>query len=145
MKRSTLLLLTPLLLAGCVKQSASYYIDGNQHSLSLRAEQEYFWDDEVAVKMAAARLPECQRVFPITNLPIADFSVELFSAGDNVYSLRAGKQVWRFETQTCTQLTEPTREELGAPLGVFRLDPDKKLVFEKAPGAPPAPAEAPAN
>lgn len=145
MKRSTLLLLTPLLLAGCVKQSASYYIDGNQHTLSLRAEQEYFWDDEVAVKLAAARLPDCQRVFPITTLPIAAFNVELFSAGDNVYSLRAGKQVWRFETQTCAQLTDPTQQELGALLGAFRLDPEKKLVFEKAPGAAPAPATAPAE
>jgi hypothetical protein len=145
MKRSTLLLLTPLLLAGCVRQSASYYIDGSQHALSLRAEQEYFWDDEVTVKMAAARMPECQRVFPITTLPIADFNVELFSGGDNVYSLRAGKQVWRFETQTCTQLTEPTQEELGALLGAFRLDPEKKLVFEKAPGAAPPPATAPAK
>ena len=145
MKRSTLLLLTPLLLAGCVRQSASYYIDGNQHTLSLRAEQEYFWQDEVVVKFAAARLPECQRLFPITTLPIADFNVELFSGGDNVYSLRAGKQVWRFETQTCTQLTEPTQEELGALLGAFRLDPENKLVFEKAPGAAPAPAIAPAE
>jgi hypothetical protein len=138
MKRSTLLLLTPLLLAGCVRQSASYYIDGSAHSLSLRAEQDYFWDDEVTVKMAAARMPECQRVFQVATLPIAGFNVELFSGGDNVYSLRAGKQVWRFETQTCTQLTEPTREELGAPLGAFRLDAENKLVFEKAPGAAPA-------
>lgn len=145
MKRSTLLLLTPLLLAGCVRQSASYYLDGNQHSLSLRAEQEYFWDDEVAVKLAAARLPDCQRVFSITALPIAGFNVELFSAGENVYSLRAGTQVWRFETQTCTQLTEPTQQELGALLGAFKLDPEKKLVFEKAPGAAPAPATAPAE
>jgi hypothetical protein len=144
MKRSKLLLLTPLLLAGCVQQSASYYIEGNQHTLSLRAEQEYFWQADVVVKMAAARLPECQRVFPVTTLPIADFNVELFSGGDNVYTLRAGKQVWRFETQTCTQLTEPTQAELGTPLGVFHLDTDQKMVFDKAPAAPaPAPDPAP--
>jgi hypothetical protein len=146
MKRSKLLLLTPLLLAGCIRQSTSYYIDGNQHALSLRAEQEYFWQDDVVVRMAAARLPECQRLFPVATLPIAGFNVELFSGGDNVYSLRAGKQTWRFETQTCTQLTEPTAAELGAPLGVFRLDPEKKLVFDKpAPGAAAAPADVPAS
>jgi hypothetical protein len=149
MKRSILLLLTPLLLAGCIKESASYYIDGNQHALSLRAEQEYFWNDEVTVKTVAVRLPDCQRVFPVTTLPIDQFNVELFSGGDNVYSLRAGKQVWRFETQNCTQLTEPTPEELGTLVGTFKLDPDKKLVFEKNPDAvvppPAAPAEAPAN
>ncbi|MET0856707.1 MAG: hypothetical protein ABWY27_08160 [Telluria sp.] len=146
MKRSKLLLLTPLLLAGCIQQSASYYIESNQHALSLRAEQEYFWKDDVVVKMAAARLPECQRLFPIATLPIADFNVELFSGGDNVYSLRSGKQTWRFETQTCTQLTEPTEAELGTPLGVFRLDAQKKLVFAKAASAPAAaPAEVPAS
>jgi hypothetical protein len=147
MKRSKLLLLTPLLLAGCVQQSASYYIDGNQHALSLRAEQEYFWNSDVVVKMAAVRLPDCQRLFPVGTLPIADFNVELFSGGDNVYSLRAGKQVWRFETQACTQLTEPTQAELGTPLGVFKLDAEKKLVFNKAAGPAPgaAPAEAAAN
>jgi hypothetical protein len=147
MKRSKLLLLTPLLLASCVQQSASYYIDGNQHALSLRAEQEYFWNSDVVVKMAAARLPDCQRLFPVGTLPIADFNVELFSGGDNVYSLRAGKQVWRFETQACTQLTEPTQAELGTPLGVFKLDAEKKLVFNKAAGAAPgaAPAEAATN
>jgi hypothetical protein len=144
MKRSKLLLLTPLLLAGCIRQSASYYIDSNQHTLSLRAEQEYFWQDDVVVKMAAARLPDCQRLFPVATLPIAGFRVELFSGGDNVYSLRAGKQVWRYETQTCTQLTEPTEAELGTPLGVFRLDADQKLVFDKAAGAAaPAPNAAP--
>ena len=145
MKRFTLLLLTPLVLAGCVRQSASYYIEGNQHSLSLRAEQEYFWNDEVVVKAVGARLPDCQRQFPMTTLPIADFHVELFSGGDNVYSLRAGKEVWRIEIQTCTQLTDPTPAELGEPLGAFKLDADQKLVFEKTPArAIPAPAPTPA-
>jgi hypothetical protein len=154
MKRSKhLLLLTPLLLAGCIKESASYYVDAgsNQHTLSLRAEQEYFWKDAVVVKLAAARLPDCQRLFPVATLPVADFNVELFTGGGNVYSLRAGKQVWRFETQACTQLTEPTEAELGTPLGVFRLDAQKKLVFDKAATAAApapdgaAPADAPAN
>jgi hypothetical protein len=145
MKRSKLFLLTPLLLAGCIQQSASYYVEGNQHTLSLRAEQEYFWKDEVVVRMAAARLPECQRLFPVATLPIAGFSVELFSGGDNVYSLRSGSRVWRFETQTCTQLTEPTAAELGTPLGVFSLDAEKKLVFAQAGAAAPAPAGVPAS
>lgn len=144
MKRSFLILLTPLVLAGCVRQSASHYIDGNQHSVSLRAEQEYFWNDEVVVKMAAARLPDCQRLFSLTTLPIAEFDMELFSAGDNVYTLRAGPQLWRFETQTCTMLTEPTPEELGERIGAFKLAADKTLTFEAA-AATTAPAPATAD
>ncbi len=131
MKRITLLLLTPLLLAGCVKSSASYYIDGPNHSLSLRAEQEYFWNSQVAVKLLAARLPECQRLFPMTTLAPEAVDVELYSAGENVYSLRVGKQVMRVETGSCTRLTEPTAEELGQRLGAFKLGADKQLVFEK--------------
>ena len=148
MKRSTLLLLTPLLLAGCIKQSASYYIDGPNHSLTVRAEQEYFWNDEVVVKMVAAHMPDCQRLFPMTTLPAADFAIELYAGGDNVYSMRVGKQVMRVETQGCTRLTEPTTEELGERLGTFRLDGEKKMVFEKAAGAatpPAAAAAAPEN
>ena len=48
--------------------------------------------------------------------------------------MRVGKQVMRIETQTCTRLTEPTQEELGERLGTFKLDAEKKMVFEKAPG-----------
>lgn len=141
MKRSTLLLLTPLLLAGCIEQSASYYIDGPNHSLTVRAEQEYFWNKDVVVKLVAAHLPDCQRLFPMTTLPAADFAIELYAGGDNVYSVRVGQQVMRVETQGCTRLTEPTTAELGERLGTFRLDAQKKMIFDKAAGsAAPAPA-----
>jgi hypothetical protein len=132
MKRSILILLTPLLLAGCIRQSASYYIDGANHSLTVRAEQDYFWSDEVVVKLVAAHMPDCQRLFPMTTMPAAGLEIVLYSGGDNVYSVRAGKQVMRLETQNCTRLTEPTKEELGEQLGTFRLGTDDKMVFEKA-------------
>ncbi|MET0858520.1 MAG: hypothetical protein ABWY27_17355 [Telluria sp.] len=142
MKRILLLVLTPLLMAGCVRSSASYYIDGPAHSLSLRAEQEYFWNSDVVVKLVAAHLPECQRQFPMMTLPLAEVDVELYGAGDNVYSVRVGKQVMRIETGGCTRLTEPTAEELGQRLGAFKLDAQKKLVFEQDANARVAPAAA---
>ena len=146
MKRSTFLILTPLLLAGCINQSTSYLIDGPDHSLTLRAEQEYFWNDALVVKMVAAHLPGCQRQFPMTTLPAAELQIALYSAGDNVYSLRVGKQVMRIETATCTRLPEPTAEELGEPLGTFKLNGEKKMVFEKAAATSTvAPAPAAAN
>lgn len=140
MKRSILFLLTPLLLAGCIEQSASYYIDGPNHSLTVRAEQEYFWSKDVVVKMVAAHLPDCQRQFPMTTLPAADFAIELYAGGDNVYSVRVGAQVMRIETQGCTRLTEPTTAELGERLGTFRLDGEQKMIFEKAAAGASAPA-----
>jgi hypothetical protein len=134
--RKALLLLTPLLLAGCVQDSASYYINGNEHTLSVRATQDYFWDKSVTLQLVAARLPECQRQFPLTKAPLSDMDVELFTPGDNIYTVRVGSQVWQFETTTCTQLPEPAATAYGDPVGVFHMGDDKKMVFE-----PVAPAK----
>lgn len=145
MKRSLLVLLSPLLLAGCINQSASYYIDGPNHSLTLRAEQDYFWNEEVVLKMVAAHVPDCQRLFVFTNVAPAGLNVELYGAGENIYSMRAGTQVIRVETTGCTRLTDPTAAELGERLGTFHLDAQQKMVFDKAAEAPaPAPAAPPA-
>jgi hypothetical protein len=138
--RKALLLLTPLLVAGCVQESASYYADGNDHTLTVRAEQEYFWDKSVNIKLMAARMPDCQRQFTLTKAPLEDLTVELFAAPDNVFTFRVGAQAWQVETNTCTQLGEPAPTAYGEPVGVFRLGDDKKMVLEKV--AAPAPAAA---
>ena len=133
--RKALLLLTPLLLAGCVQESASYYINGTEHTLSVRAVQTYFWDKEVQLTLVAARLPECQRQIPLAKVPMSEMDVELFSAGDNVYTLRVGTQVWQVETTACTQLPEPPPTGYGDPVGVFRMGEDNKFTFEKVAAA----------
>lgn len=131
--RKVLISLAPLLLAGCVNESASYYIDGNEHALSLRAQQERFWSKRVTLRLVATRLPECQRQLVLGDVPLSGLDVELFASGDNVYALRAGDQVWQVETQGCTELAVPAQGVVGQPLGAFRLDgAGKKLVFEKA-------------
>ena len=137
--RRTLILLTPLLLAGCINESASYYVDGKEHTLTVRVEQDYFWQDEVTLKLVAARLPDCQRLFTLAKLPPAELALELFTSGDNTFTLRAGKQVWMVETNNCTQLPDSAKPAFGEPLGVFKLA-DDKMVFE-----PAAPAAAPAT
>lgn len=142
--RRTLILLTPLLLAGCVNESASYYVDGKEHSLTLRVEQDYFWQEDLTLKLVAARLPDCQRLFTLGQEPPADLAVEVFTSGDNTYTIRAGKQVWMIETNNCTQLPETTKPAFGEPVGVFKIT-DDKLVFEAAaPAAGSAAASAPA-
>lgn len=132
-----ILLLAPLLLAGCVDDSATYYIDGNQHALTVRAMQEYFWKKDVTLDLLASRMPDCQRRIPLGKLPMPDVEIELFRSGENVYTLRAGEQVWRVETEGCSEMEAP-EQVTGEPLGLFHLDENKKLVFEKAePEAPP--------
>jgi hypothetical protein len=129
--RRTLILLTSLLLAGCVNESASYYVDGKEHSLTLRVEQDYFWQEDVTLKLVAARLPDCQRLFTLGQEPPADLAVEVFTRGDNTYTIRAGKQVWMIETNNCTQLPDTSKPAFGEPVGVFKIANDK-LVFEAA-------------
>lgn len=129
-------LLAPLLLAGCVDDSATYYIDGNQHALTVRAMQEYFWNKDVTLDLLASRMPDCQRRIPLGKLPMPDVEIELFASGANVYTLRAGEQVWRVETEGCSEMEAP-EQVTGEPLGLFHLDENKKLIFEKAePEAP---------
>lgn len=142
MKRCALVLV-PLLLAGCMQETASYLADGSDHTISLRAEQDYFWSDAVALKMVVSNLPECQRQFPMTTVTTSGVEVELYGAGDGVYSMRVGAQVMRIEMASCTRLTEPTPQELGQRIGTFRIGSDKKLVFDKAADAPVAPAPEP--
>lgn len=129
--RLALLLLTPLLLTGCIKESASYYIDGNRHAISLRAQQEYFWSKDVELRVLASRMPDCQRQLVLGRLPVADLEVELFESAENTYVVRAGEQVLQVETAGCTQLEAPAAGATGQRLGAFRLDQNKKLVFEK--------------
>lgn len=130
--RTTLILLAPLLLAGCVDQSASYAIDGNDHALIVRAEQQRFWSDEVSLHVIASRLPDCQRQLALGSVPLADLDLELFADGDDVYTLRAGERQWQVETRGCTELAAPAQAASARPLGAFRLDGSKKLVFEAA-------------
>jgi hypothetical protein len=126
-----ILLLAPLLLAGCVDDSATYYIDGNQHALTVRAMQEYFWKKDITLDLLAARMPDCQRRISLGKLPISDVEIELFASGENVYTLRAGEQAWRVELEGCSEMEAP-EQVTGRPLGLFHLDEKKKLVFEKA-------------
>jgi hypothetical protein len=135
MNKRFLPLLLPLLLAGCVNESASYAIGGNDHALTVLVTQDYFWSKQADVRLVAARLPECQRQFDLGRAPVADLNVELFSTGENTFLLRSGDAMWQVETEGCTQLPPPSENVQAQPIGVFHLDGSKNLVFERADGA----------
>jgi len=132
--RALLLLLTPLLLAGCVNESASYTMDGNDHGLTIVVTQDYFWKKQAEVRVIASRLPDCQRQFYLGSTPLADLNVELFSTGEETFLLRAGEDMWQVETQGCTQMPAPTGDVQAQPIGVFHFDAKKNLVFDRAEG-----------
>lgn len=131
-------LVTALLLAGClsgcVKQSNSYYINDRDHALTLRAEQQYLWEDTVQLTLTAARLPDCQRQIVLGEAPVDELAVELYAAGENVYNLRVGTQTWQVDTTTCAETGTPDANALGQPLGSFMLDENGKMVFEPVAG-----------
>jgi hypothetical protein len=129
--RKALILLAPLVLAGCVDESASYSIDGNQDTLTVRAVQDYFWNAQATLRLVAARLPDCQRQLVLGQVPLSGLEVELFASGEHVYTLRAGENIWQLDTGACAQLPTPAQAS-GTPLGTFRLSAGNKLVFEQA-------------
>lgn len=135
MTKRLLPLVLPLLLAGCVNESASYAIAGNDHALTVLVTQDYFWSKQAAVRVVASRLPDCQRQFDLGTTPVADLNVELFSTGENTFLLRSGDDMWQVETSGCTRLPAPAGNVQAQPIGVFHLDGSKKLVFEHADSA----------
>lgn len=133
--RSLPLLLTSLAftlaLAGCTSETATYRIDGADQTLSLRANQDYFWSDKLSVGLITARMPECQRRLDLGKVPKSEFDIEVFDSGDNVYTVRAGEKLLQFNIETCTSLGEPGDGVSGLPVGNFKFE-NKDLVFVKA-------------
>src|SRR5438874_1014640 len=111
--RFTKLLLTPLLpilLSGCVNESASYQIDSNDHALTVIVTQDYFWSKQVNLRVTASHLPDCQRQFDLGKTALADLNVELFSTGEETFLLRSGEDMWQVETLNCTELPPPSAD-----------------------------------
>lgn len=143
--RTSLLLLAALLLTGCIKQSGRYELsDARDHAISVRAEQEYFWDQNITLSIVPARLPDCQRNISLSKVPRDDVAVELFTSGDDVFTIRSGEELVQFEMEDCTQLPTPAPNAIGQPVGVFTLGEGDKLQFDLASTAT-ATAEAPAG
>ena len=139
--RKTLILLTPLLLAGCIKQSASFYIsDTRDNAITVRAEQEYVWDQNISLTVVASRYPDCQRAIKLQKVMKPEVVVELFTSGDNVFTVRSGEELKQFEMQGCTELPTPAPNAIGEAVGVFRIGEGEKMDFEASAPAAPAPA-----
>ena len=134
--RKTVILLTPLLLAGCIKQSASYYVsETRDHAITVRAEQEYLWDDSITLTVFASRMPDCQRAMPFGKALKTDLAVELYANGEGVFTVRSGSNVLQLDTLTCKQLATPAPNALGDGVGVFSLGKDKMEFNLAAPTA----------
>lgn len=127
--RKLLIPLAAALLAGCIDNAASYS-DAADHSLSIHAEQAYFWDRALNLELIASSLPGCQRRYPLGKMPADQVNVTLYANGNGVYTLQAGSKLWQVETNTCTELAPPAAAN-GQAVGTFRMI-GNKIVFVQA-------------
>ena len=149
MRKSLIVLMSIMMssmLAGCVDDSASYLIDGRDHVLTVRRQQPYFWKDQVAVTVLAARLPDCQRLHELASVgPAETLRIDVFASDNNTFNVRMGNRLWQLETNSCegmTELQDDPNADVGQAVGSFTVK-DGKMVF--TPVASPATATATAN
>lgn len=143
--RSALMLLSILALSACGDtQIADYLIAGGRHSLTL-TRQQAFAGSEWTTELIVARLPDCQRRYPLTGVLGDKLKVDVYRSEPGVFILNSGKRWYVTETQTCRfeQFKEPPPAP-GALIGSFQVS-DGKLAYKdqeaaKSPGAvAPAP------
>jgi len=157
MGRGTLVLAAlAALLGGCRSDSASYMINGPEHSLTLIVDQGYFWEDEWKIGLLTTRQPDCMRRHTLRPAPIKGFKMEVFQTADSAYIVKEGSNWYIGETQKCQlqQFKTPPAEP-GDLLGSFEFKDDKlsfvalpkAAVAQPAPGAvaPAMPGTAPAS
>ena len=133
--RKLAILALPLLLTACVRDSDTYYIDGREHSITVRMEQRYFWEKTAEMSLIANRLPDCQRRTALADVDLEGAEFDLYQADDTTYVLRGADQQWAVSAQTCELLDQVPGG--GQKLGTFKLE-GEDVKFEAVAGAQPA-------
>lgn len=141
LSRGTLVLAALAALAGgCRSDSASYMIDGPEHSLTLIVDQSYFWDGEWQIGLLTTRQPECMRRHPLKPAPIQGFKMDVFQTLEGGYTVKERSNWYIAETQKCQlQQFKTPPVEPGDLRGSFEFK-DGKLSFAALP-KPVAPAQ----
>lgn len=143
MKSSILAL--PLLLAGCMNESATYYLDGREQSLTLQAKQPWFWDQRVDLEVVLSRLPDCQRRSRLDGAMPAEIALEVLrpEAGEfaePILVLRQGGRHYALGLANCElQDFKAVPQKPGVLLGTFRME-GRRLKFNAAAATKPPPA-----
>ncbi|MEZ5616137.1 MAG: hypothetical protein R3E35_13090 [Rhodocyclaceae bacterium] len=142
-----ILALPALLLAGCMNESATFYLDGREQSLTLQAKQPWFWDQKVDLELVMSRLPDCQRRSRLGTAMPAGIALEVFRPEKGVYAepiliLRQGGRHYALGLANCdAQAFKAAPQKPGALLGTFRME-GSRLRFVDAPAPKAAPAAA---
>jgi hypothetical protein len=136
MRRAALGLMLPLLLAGCVNDTASYLVDGSrEHTIMLHRLQNWFWRDTVALTITASRMPDCQGGAAIEDVP-RKAALTLYQAppeyAEPIYILDVDGRFYAISTQSCrVQAFDAPPPDPGRKLGVYE-EKDGKFAFTPA-------------
>ncbi|MBI4988507.1 MAG: hypothetical protein HZC23_06755 [Rhodocyclales bacterium] len=136
-------LLLPLLLAGCLNDTASLRLGGNDHALTLQARQPYFWSQAVEVDAVMSRQPDCHRRSRLDGVKLADVNVDVYRPDAGEYAepiliLKQGANFYAISTANCEmQKFKAPPAKAGARLGAFQRE-GEKLKFVASPAAPVA-------
>ncbi len=140
--RKILIPMMALLLAGCVNDSASYYIDGRDHALTLLRAQDYFWSDDVTLTLVAARLPDCQRRHTLLPVSASTVQIDVFANPETrSWTLRSSTALWRVDNETCDISVGKLNDAPGQRVGSFKVRDDKLRFDAEAPQPAAAPAQ----
>lgn len=140
-------LLLPLLLAGCMNETASLQFAGPDHALTLQVRQSWFWSPEVELEAVMSRQPDCQRRSRLDGAPAGDFKVDVLRPDEGEFAepiliLRQGANAYAVSTANCEmQKFASLPAKPGTRLGTFQRE-GGKLKFVAAPPAPPTPPAA---
>ncbi|HLA34424.1 MAG TPA: hypothetical protein VJ001_06100 [Rhodocyclaceae bacterium] len=143
MKRAlTATALSLLFLAACGDSQHAAYVIGQNHSLTLTRQQDYYngpWTTDLVV----ARFPACQRRHPLENLTGNKLKMEVYRPEPGVFILNSGKRWYVTETETCQfdQYKTPPPEP-GEKIGFFQLKKGE-LIYVSTEEKPPEPGVAP--
>lgn len=146
MKRAlTASALSLFFLAACGDSQHAAYAIGQNHSLTLTRQQNYYngpWVTDLVV----ARFPACQRRHPLENLTGNKLKMEIYRPEPGVFILNSGKFWYVTETETCQfdrYKTPPP--EPGEKIGYFQLKKGVLIYVSSENKAPesPVPATAP--
>lgn len=127
------LIALPLLLAGCVDDSASYLTDAERsHGITLKRLQEWFWQDTVRLTILVSRLPECSGGIEVKGVR-RSAQPELYEAppgyAEPIHILKIDERHYAIGMQSCrVQPFEEAPAELGTRLGVFE-EKEGKFAF----------------
>ncbi|TCJ12908.1 hypothetical protein EZJ19_11810 [Parasulfuritortus cantonensis] len=114
----------PVLLAGCVQDTASYMIDGDRnHSIMVMRSQDLPWGD-VSLAVTAARQPDCLGGLDIKGVP-RNAELVLHQAppdyAEPIYILTVGKDDYAVSTQSCrVQKFAQAPADAGPEIGRFK-------------------------